>query len=460
MATVTAGTTHALRRTLGPVAVSLLTLSVLSPAASVFITGADIVNQAGTGAALAFIVGGLLTLIFTFAQAELGSTFPFAGGDYAMVGRVLGPRWGFVQFGLDMLSTPVFIALTASGIALYLHAVLPLPPLPTAIATLALATVGGVLNIRINAAVTGIFLATELAALALVTAFGFGSPARDIGEVLTAPVHFTNGIAAPLTLGIAAVAVSAASWATSGAGQAIYFAEELHDPIRVGRLVVRVTLASIATMVLPVLALAIGARDPSATFAAGSPFIAMIGQHASPWLATLIGLGIAAAIFNAVMAGVICYGRWLWSSGRDAIWAAPVNRALLRIHPRFGSPWVATVAVGVAAMAFSLLGLPTLVLLAAANGIVNWALLNLAGLVGRRRGLTGQGAAYRAPLFPLTNIISLIAVTGLAALTFQDDVGRIGEAIIAAVVVASLLYHRFVLDRRPGGWIMVAPTGA
>ncbi len=448
-----------LERSLGPFAVALLTLSVLSPAASVFVTGADIVHQAGTGAALAFLAGGVLTLVFTFAQAELGATFPFAGGDYAMVGQVLGPRAGFVQFGLDLLSTPVFIALTASGIALYLGGVAPgLPPIPTAIAALVLATAGAVVNIRTGAVVTGVFLAIELGALALVTLLGVAHPARGLVEVLTTPVAFAGGVAVPLTLGVAAGAVSAASWAVSGAGQAIYFGEELRDPGRVGHLVVRITLLSIVTMVVPVLALAVGSRDLPATLAAESPFTVLIAQHAPRGVATAIGLGIAAAIFNAVMAAVICYGRWLWSSARDAVWAAPINAALVRLHPRFGSPWVATVVVGVTAMGFTLLGLKALVLLAAANGIVNWALLNWAGIVGRRRGLTGQGTAYRAPLFPLTNVVSLVAVAGLAVLTWQDADGRAGELIIAADIAAALAYHRFVLMRRPGGWAMTGPS--
>ncbi len=452
---------QSLARTLGPVAVALLTLSVLSPAASVFVTGADIIHDAGTGAALAFVAGGLLTLVFTFAQAELGASFPFAGGDYATVGQVLGPRWGFVQFGQDLLSTPVFIALTASGIALYLGGIAPgLPPIPTAIAALVVATVGAVVNVRTSAVVTGVFLAIELAALALVTGLGFAEPARSLATVLTAPVTFTGGVAMPLTLGVAAGAISAASWAVSGAGQAIYFAEELRDPARVGRLVVTITLLSLGTMVAPVLALAVGSRDPAATLAADSPFAAFIAQHASPALATAIGLAIAAAIFNAAMAAVICYARWLWSSGRDAVWAAPVNAALVRLHPRFGSPWVATIVVGVTAMAFTLLGLKTLVLLAAANGIVNWALLNTAGFVGRRRGLTGQGTAYRAPLFPLTNVLSLLAVAVIAVLTWQDSDGRTGEIIVAADIVAALAYHRLVLMRRPGGWRLTGPVDA
>ena len=121
--TDTAGRT--LTRSLGPTGVALLTLSVLSPAASVFISGSDIIHQVGTGAALAFLLGGLLTLTFTFAQAELGSTFPVAGGNYAIVGHALGPAAGAATFGIDLLGVPVFIALSATGIAEYLRAVVP-----------------------------------------------------------------------------------------------------------------------------------------------------------------------------------------------------------------------------------------------------------------------------------------------------------------------------------------------
>ncbi len=448
-----------LRRDLGPLAVAMLTLSVLSPAASVFIAGADIVHQAGSGAALAFLLGGLLTLVFTFAQAEVGSSFPFAGGDYAMVGHVLGPRWGFVQFGMTMLSTPVFLAITASGIALYLRGVLPgVAPVPVAIAALALSSLLAMLNVRTGAIITGIFLGIELAALALVSLLGFAEPVRGLGHVLLAPMGFAGGTTHPLSVGALAVAIAAASWATSGAGQAIYFGEELHSPAQVGRLVIRITLIAIATMVLPMLALVIGSPDLAAMAAAESPFAAFIAQRASPVLAMVISLGIAAAIFNANLAGIICYGRWIWSSGRDAIWPAPVNAALLRLHPRFGSPWVATLVVGVAAMGFCLLGLRALVIIAAAGGIVNWLLINTAGLVGRRRGLTGGPGTYRAPLYPLTHMLSFAGAAGLALLGWRDvDTGRPGEVLVIGVMAAALLYHHFVLARRPGGWALVTP---
>ena len=211
-----------LQRVLGPTGVTLLTLSALSPGASVLVAGGDILHQAGTGAALAFLFGGILTLVFTFAQAELGSSFPLAGGDYATIGNALGPRAGFAQFGIVLLAAPVFLGISASGTGLYLHLLLPaVPAIALALAAIVLATGIAILNIRTGAILTGAFLMVELAALGLIAGLGFLHPARSLAEVFASPAVVTASATAPLSLGALGLAIAAASWATSGAGQAI-----------------------------------------------------------------------------------------------------------------------------------------------------------------------------------------------------------------------------------------------
>lgn len=80
-------------------------------------------------------------------------------------------------------------------------------------------------------------------------------------------------------------------------------------------------------------------------------------------------------------------------------------------------------------------------------------LLNLAGIVGRRRGLTGGPGTYRAPLFPLTHVISLVGSAVLAVMAWNDVAsGRPGVIAVVAVILLSLLYHRFVLDRGGRRW--------
>ena len=94
---------------------------------------------------------------------------------------------------------------------------------------------------------------------------------------------------------------------------------------------------------------------------------------------------------------------------------------------------------------------------------MQWVLLNLAGIAGRRRGLTGGPGTYRAPLYPLTHVVSLAGAAALAVLAWNDVAsGRPGVIAVGTVIVVSLLYHALVLDRRPERWTVLgvaADTG-
>ncbi len=445
-----------LQRVLGPVGVSLLTLSVLSPGASILVTGVDVVHRAGTGAAIAFLLGGLLTLVFTMSQAELGAAFPLAGGDYATIGNALGPRAGFIQFGLILFGTPIFLALSAVGVSLYARVLWPeLPATGTALAVLAASAALAVLNIRTGAKLTGTFLVIELGALVLVTLLGFAHPVQSLPALVTAPVAAgAHGLSTP-TLEAMILAIVAASYATSGAGQAIYFSEEMHDPKSVGRLVMIIAVLTLLLEFLPMLGLAVGAEHLQTVLASESPFTAFITERGSTMIATLVTIGIIAALFNAIVSGVTCYGRFLYSTGRDRIWADGINRALVRLHPRWGSPWVATLAIAAFAAGYCVLPLDAIVPLISFATLATWVLLSAACLAGRRRGTTGRNGLYRAPLFPVPQIVSLLAVAGLTVLVWNDPVnGRPGVIAVVVVVVLSMLYHALVLERRAGGWTL------
>jgi amino acid transporter len=443
-----------LKRVLGPVGVSLLTLSVLTPGASVLVSGVDVVHHAGTGAALAFLLGGLLTLLFTTSQAELGAAFPLAGGDYATVGNALGPRAGFMQFGLVVFTTPVFLALSAVGVSLYVRTLWPALSAPgIAIVAIVLSAGIAILNIRTGAKLTGTFLVIELGALALLAVLGLAHPVRSLSSVVIAPISLVSGSLATPTIAALVLAIVAASYSTAGAGQAIYFSEEMHDPKSVGRLVMVIAVLTLLLEFLPVLGLVIGAGDLRGILAAESPFTAFIAERGSPLIATLVTLGIIAALFNAIVSGLTCYGRFLYSTGRDRIWSRPVNGALIRLHPRWESPWIATLVLAAFAAGCCILPLDAIVPLVSFAALAQWVFLSLACIAGRRKGTTGTSGCYRSPLFPLPQVLTLLAVAALTVLVWGDRLnGRPGVITVFVVILLSTLYHRFVLERRPGGW--------
>ena len=89
-----------LRRELSAFAVLLLTLSSLSPVVSVFGVGGDVLHQAGAAAAGLFGLAILGAVVWAVVYAELGSAYPYAGGDYVGVGRVLGGWAGVVTLAI------------------------------------------------------------------------------------------------------------------------------------------------------------------------------------------------------------------------------------------------------------------------------------------------------------------------------------------------------------------------
>jgi amino acid transporter len=443
-----------LQRVLGPVGVSLLTLSVLTPGASVLVSGVEVVHGAGTGAALAFLLGGLLTLVFTMSQAELGAAFPLAGGDYATIGHALGPRAGFLQFGLVVFQTPIFLALSAVGVSLYARALWPgLPAIGVAVAAIVFSAAIAILNIRTGAKLTGTFLAVELAALVLVALLGFAHPVQPFAVLVTTPLTAGHGGLVAPTAAAMVLAIVAASYATSGAGQAVYFSEEMHNPASVGRLVMIIAVMTMLIEFVPVLGLVVGAGDLTSVLEAESPFTAFMLERGSRFVSTLVTLGIIAALFNAIVSGLTCYGRFVYSTGRDKIWAPVINRALVRLHPRWGSPWIATVAVAAFSAVCCVLPLNTIVPLVSFTNLPTFALLALACIAGRRRGATGTSGRFRSPLFPVPQVLTLIAVAGLTVLVLNDPVnGRPGVIAVVAVLILSASYYTFVLTRRAGGW--------
>lgn len=230
----------------------------------------------------------------------------------------------------------------------------------------------------------------------------------------------------------------------------------MHAPASVGRLVIAIVVITVLFELIPVLGIVIGTTHLPTVFSSDAPFTAFLAERASPLVAMLVTLGIIAALFNAVVSGITCYGRYVFSSGRDGIWSNGINRALIRLHPRYGSPWVATLVVGAAAFASCFLGLSQLIVLAAGCGIAQWVLINLAGIAGRQRGLTGGPGTYRAPLYPLTHVLSLAGATALAVLAWNDVAsGRPGVIAVGTVIVLSLLYHALVLDRGSERWTVL-----
>jgi amino acid transporter len=445
-----------LHRQVGAFGVLFLTISALSPAASVFVAGESVVHSAGTGAAIGYLAGGVIAAILALLYAELAAAFPHAGGPYGSVAGALGSRAGFIVQALFLVTSPAYLAFTSLGFADYVHFLVPkLSLLLIALTAVWLATLMSVLNLRTNAWITGVFLAIEMLAILIFSVVSLTHPVRSLGEVLLHPVMVGPRGIAPTPFGPAALAVVAGAWACSGAMWAMFFGEELHDAQkRIGGVVAMAGVIAAIVVGIPVVLFATSAGDLQSVLSAGSPFATFLVLNAGPRLAAVVSFGVATAIFNAIIVSTIATSRLYYANGRDGIYPVAVNRALTRVHTRFLSPWIATLTLGVIGSFFCLLG-ERMNLLLLSGEVFSGALVALSVLVGRRLGRTGK-TGYRTPWFPLVPVFGLVVAVGLAAATYADrDAGRPSMMILLGVIVIAAIYYQAVL--RPRGWQVHIP---
>ena len=459
----TASAVRPLARGMGVMGALFLTLSAETPASSVFVILPGVIQAAGTGALISMAAAGIVALCMALTYAELGSAFPSAGGEYAIVGTVLGPAAGFAVLGVNLFNMILAASVLALGVAGYLAAVWPpgsllgVSPVGAALAALAIGTGLGILNIRSSAAVTGAFLAVELAALGLVTALGAGHAVRPLSALIGTPLKLAasgHGLEA-VGLGGLATGVVVGLFAYDGYGSAIYLAEEVTD---VRRKLVRAVLWALAvtavTEMAALSAVLAGARDLQGLLAAGDGMIAdFTSQVGGAALGRAVSGGIALAILNAVIALVLMTGRQLYAAARDGVWPGAAGRALTAVHGRTGAPWVATLVAGALSAAFCLVPLRLLLTLSGSSITLVYIALTLACLLHGKRRAGAPG--WKLPLWPWPPLLALGLLVVFAGASLQD--GALSFAVSVACAGAAAAYYRLVLKPR-GGWRLAGPS--
>jgi amino acid transporter len=458
-------TSARLNRVLGPAGVMLLSFSALSPVFSVYIGGNEVLRMAGTGAALAFLVGGVVSAILALLYAEVGAAFPGAGGIYPSLSALLGR---FLTFPYIVLMLPITlgqVSFAALGMADYTRFLIPSAPyFPIVFGALAAAAVIAILNIRHGALVTGLFLAVEAAALGVLVTVALTHPSRGLGQLLAHPVMLSHGVLRPTPLAVLGLATVSGVWSCGGASWALYFAEEMHDARRkIGRVIAWTGVLASLTIAGPMILMLLSARDIPGVLSAETPFAAFLKVTAGPLIAALVSVGVCAALFNSIVATIMAYGRYLYATGRDGIWPAPMSRVLGRLSSRLHTPVVASLILTVASALMALFGERTILVLISGN-VSDYLLISLALFVGRRKGLTGRD--FRAPAHPLVPIFGL-TVTALSIFAdwLDKDAGRPSILLLMSLFLGALAYYHFRLRQASASWTiggaeteMVAPA--
>ncbi|MFD7082932.1 APC family permease [Streptomyces sp. NPDC002181] len=439
-----------LKRSIGVVGGTLLTLSCVTPASTLFVVVPDLFSSLGTWTALTIAIGSLLCIGVAFCYSELGTLIPSAGGEYAMVSTLSGRLAGWLVFVLSLLVVMIVPPVIAMGTADYLAPIVHIPAPVAGGGVMLLATLAGLLDLRANAWITGIFLVLEVVAAALVAVLGFAHSERGADALVHGTVAAEGGGTSTVTAMMVVSGLAIALFITQGFSTAVYLSEELENPRRnVARTVLATLAISTAVILIPVIAITVGAPDLSAL--TEGDLGGMVTAWSNSAVGTFVSLCVALAIINAGIVMVIQNSRVLFASARDKAWPEPVNHALSKLG-RFGSPWVATLLVGVPGAALCFVNLDTLYGVTGVSVTGMYLLVAVAALFARR-GAHREVAAWRMPLWPAVPI-ALIAVLAYI-LTQQETQYLVWTGGIVAV--ATLYWALYLRPRQDSRWLVSVP---
>lgn len=406
--------------------------------------------SAGTlGFLVATLVIAVMYVAFIFSFTELTTAIPNAGGPFAYGLRAFGPLGGAI-----------------AGFATLVEFLFAPPAIALAIGTYLQVQYPG-LDAR-HAAVSAyaVFIALNIAGVKIAATFELGVTLLAVGELLVfmgvmAPTFSVanfahNGWAGSDQFSAAAIpgmlaALPFAIWfflAIEGVAMA---AEEAREPRRTIPIAYVTGIITLVLLALGVMLLAGGSGDWTELANRNDPLPeAMkrgVGQN-SGWLHMLVWLGLFGLIasFHGIIMG---YARQMFALGR----AGFLPLVMARLHPRFQTPHVATLAGGVVGVLtiysdsfVRIAGQPltaSIVTLSAMGALLMY-ITAMAALFRLRAIEPDLARPFRAPLYPFLPALALALAVGalIMMLVTNPTMAAVFATLMAVLVAGSLAYRR------------------
>jgi len=403
--------------------------------------------SAGTlGFMIATIVVAIMYTAFIFSFTELTTAIPHAGGPFAYAFRAFGPDAAFFA-GVATLIEFVF-APPAIALAIGAYLAVQFPGLDPKLAATGAYVVFVTLNILgVTIAANFELFVTILAILELLVFMGVVSPGFSWANFAA---HGWAGQATPHVAMVGGIfaAIPFAIWfflAIEGVAMA---AEEARSPkvIPVAYIAGILTLLALA---FGVMIFAGGVGDWRAISNINDPLpqaMKIVVGSNSGWLHMLVWLGLFGLIasFHGIIMG---YSRQMFALGR----ARYLPAVLARLHPRFGTPYVAILAgavVGVIAIygdsLISLQGqsLTAAIVTLSVFGALTAYVISMASLFRLRRSQPDLHRSYRAPAYPWAPGVALVLASGsFVAMAWLNP--QVFAVYLALIIGGYVLFRLF-----------------
>jgi len=359
---------------------------------------------------IAWVLGGVLSLIGALCYAELASSFPSAGGDYHFLSRAYGKDLSFFfAWARVAVITTGSIALLAFVFGDYMSRVLSLGPNSPAIyaaLTVIVLTAINLFGLRESARTQNILTILEVSGLVLVAVAGLIATAPAVAPAAPAAAAATSPNALPPMFGLAMVFVLLTY---GGWNEAAYISAEVRGgPRGIVRTLVLSILVITAVYVAFVLAVlnGLGLEGMKNSKAVGAD---VMQAAFGPLGAQLIGVIVGVATLTSINATMIVGARTNYALGRD--W--PLLAFIGQWHGTRNVPIVAFVVQGAIALgliAFGALQKDGFSAMVEFTAPVFWFffLLTGVGLFVLRFREPHVARPFKVPLYPILPLVFII----------------------------------------------------
>jgi len=386
--------------------------------ASIFILAGTAIGLAGPAAIIVILLNALVTLLTALGYAEMGASYPEAGGGYLWVKKSLPKPFDFVSgwiswFG-HTIACAFYTVVFAMGITwllqiYHVNLVFPYFEKLLILAVVAIFTTVNIMGTKATGKTQTIITLSQVAIIIFFVLAGVLALVRDHG----AWSHYTPFI--PNANGIF-VAMGVLFIAFEGYEIIAQSAEEVRNPQKNIPRAILLSIGIVSLLYVLLLFALLAILPVNEISALGESAVIQAVDIIFPKYGTgIMILGLLVGTTATLNATIYSSSRVSFAMGRDGTFPAWFGR----LHPKMKTPYISTLISAVLISSIAI-ALPIYDIVASADimFLLLFILANISLLL-LRYGEPNVRRPFRVPLFPVIPLAAIIAMGAIAVMLYQ-----------------------------------------